>query len=65
MPLSGVDVLGVSYIDDTVLAGSPEDVASILQELPTLLANFWPAAPACQDQGLEPYARRCGFSSRS
>ena len=34
-----VDVMGVSYIDDTVLVGSPEDVVSILQELPMLLAH--------------------------
>ena len=34
----GVEVLGVSYIDDTVLVGSPDDVASVLQELPRLLA---------------------------
>ena len=35
----GVDVLGVSYIDDTVLVGSPDDVSSVLQELPRLLAS--------------------------
>ena len=35
----GVDVLGVSYIDDTVLVGSPDDVASVLQELRRLLAT--------------------------
>ena len=34
-----VDVLGVSYIDDTVLVGAPEDVSSVLQELPNLLAS--------------------------
>ena len=34
----GVEVLGVSYIDDTVLVGSPDDVAAVLQELPRLLA---------------------------
>ena len=32
-----VPVNSVSYIDDTVLLGSPDDVASVLQELPTLL----------------------------
>ena len=35
----GANVLGVSYIDDTVLVGSPEDVTSVLQEMPTLLAS--------------------------
>ena len=33
-----VPVSGVSYIDDTVLVGFSEDVASVLQELPILLA---------------------------
>ena len=33
--------MGVSYIDDTVLVGSPEDVSSVLQELPRLLAELW------------------------
>ena len=33
-----VQVTGVSYTDDTVLVGSPEEVASVLQELPTILA---------------------------
>ena len=32
-----VPVNSVSYIDDTVLLRSPDDVASVLQELPTLL----------------------------
>ena len=35
----GVDVQGVSYIDDTVLVGSPDDVAAVLQELPQLLSK--------------------------
>ena len=32
-----VPVSSVSHIDDTVLLGPPDDVASVLQELPTLL----------------------------
>ena len=32
-------VLGISYIDDAVLVGSSEHVASVLQELPTLLSH--------------------------
>ena len=35
----GADVLGVSYIDDTVLVGPPDDVSLVLQELPRLLAS--------------------------
>ena len=35
----GCATRGVMYIDDTVLVGSPEDVSSVLQELPRLLAS--------------------------
>ena len=64
----GVDVLGVSYIDDTVLVGnqSPDDVASVLQELPRLLAvtglqlqpaktKVWSPSPGVV--GAHPYLR--------
>ena len=57
-----VPVNSVSYIDDTVLLGSPEDVASVLQELPTLARTHRLATTTLQDENTEPHARRCGFT---
>ena len=56
-----VDVLGVSYIDDTVLVGAPGDVSSVLQELPNLLASSGLQLQTCQNESVESHARRGGL----
>ena len=55
-----VPVNSVSHIDDTVLLGSPDDVASVLQELPTLLAPTGLQLQPRRKYGA--HARRCGFT---
>ena len=50
----GADVLGVSYIDDTVLVGPPDDASLGSPGATEIISQFWPPTPPAKTKVWSP-----------